>query len=267
MPREHAIRPAVCAGTFYPGVRLALDTAVRGYLSEVPTGSANEAAPKALIAPHAGYVYSGPVAACAYARLGERRGRITRVVLIGPSHRVFLRGLAAPDVDAFATPLGDVPVDRAWLARALALPQVQVSNRAHAGEHSLEVQLPFLQVTLGAFALVPLVAGDASAEEVAEVLDTLWGGDETLVVVSSDLSHYEPYESARRLDAATAHAIESRYPEAIGEDDACGCVPIRGLLLVARARGLAVRALDLRSSGDTAGTRDRVVGYGSFAVG
>ena len=266
MARSRTVRPPAFAGTFYPGVAAALEEAVQRYLSAVPAGAAKEPAPKALIAPHAGYVYSGPVAATAYARLAARRGAITRVVLVGPSHRVFLRGLAAPDADAFATPLGDVPIDRAWLARAQALPQVQVQDRAHAFEHSLEVHLPFLQVALGEFALVPLVAGDASPAEVAEVLDALWGGDETLVVVSSDLSHYEPYETARRLDQATARAIESLREDAIGEDDACGRVPIRGLLVAARARGLRVRALDLRSSGDTAGPRDRVVGYGSFAV-
>lgn len=263
---ERAVRPAAFAGSFYPGAPAALDAAVRAYLAAAPAGAAAEATPKALIAPHAGYVYSGPVAASAYARLSARRGQIERVVLLGPSHRAYLQGLAAPGVDAFATPLGEVPIDHAWLARALALRQVQVLDRAHEFEHSLEVQLPFLQVALGAFSLVPLVAGDASPQDVAEALDLLWGGDETLVVVSSDLSHYEPYESARQQDGATARAIESLHPEAIGEDDACGRVPIRGLLVAARARGLSVRALDLRSSGDTAGPRDRVVGYGAFAV-
>jgi AmmeMemoRadiSam system protein B len=248
-------------------VRAELDAAVRRYMAAVPAGAASEPAPKALIAPHAGYVYSGPVAASAYARLAARRGAISRVVLLGPSHRVYLRGLAAPDVDAFATPLGEVPIDRAWLARALELPQVQVLYRAHELEHSLEVHLPFVQVALGAFSLVPLVTGDASPREVAEVLDALWGGDETLVVVSSDLSHYHGYEQARRQDAETAHAIEALRPDAIGEDDACGRVPIRGLLVAAEKRGLGVRRLDLRSSGDTAGPRDRVVGYGAFAVG
>lgn len=263
---ERSVRPAAFAGSFYPGAHGALEAAVRGYLAAAPRPVRGEPAPKALIAPHAGYIYSGPVAASAYARLAARRGEITRVVLLGPSHRVFLRGLAAPDVDAFETPLGSVPVDRAWLARALALPQVQVLYRAHELEHSLEVHLPFLQVALDAFALVPLVVGDAAPAEVAEVLDALWGGDETLVVISSDLSHYESYEDARQMDEATARAIESLRPEAIDEHDACGRVPIQGLLVAARARGLGVRALDLRSSGDTAGPRDRVVGYGAFAV-
>jgi hypothetical protein len=261
-----AIRPAAFAGSFYPGAPAALEAAVRRYLAEAPASEAGEPSPKALIAPHAGYVYSGPVAATAYARLAARRGEITRVVLLGPSHRVFVRGLAAPDVDAFETPLGAVPVDRASLARAQQLPQVQVLYRAHELEHSLEVQVPFLQVALGSFSIVPLVVGDASQDEVAEVLDLLWGGDETLVVVSSDLSHYESYESAQRQDAGTVRAIESLRPEAIGEDDACGRIPIRGLLVAARARGLRVRALDVRSSGDTAGPRDRVVGYAAFAV-
>lgn len=259
-------RPPAVAGTFYPGVPAALDAAVRRYLAEAPAAAPGESAPKALIVPHAGYVYSGPVAASAYARLAARRGAITRVVLIGPAHRVFVRGLALPDVDAFETPLGPVPVDRESLARVRDLPQVQVLDRAHEQEHSLEVQLPFLQVALGAFSIVPLVVGDASQQEICEVLDRLWGGDETLVVVSSDLSHYEPYERARRQDARTVRAIESLQPDEIGEDDACGRVPILGLLLAARARGLRVRALDVRNSGDTAGPRDRVVGYAAFAV-
>jgi hypothetical protein len=221
--------------------------------------------PQAIIAPHAGYVYSGPVAASVYARLAPARGVVTRVVLVGPSHRVPLDGLALPDATAFATPLGRIELDRESMNRALELPQVRVLHAAHELEHSLEVQLPFLQVVLGDFSLVPLVAGDASATEVAEVLDALWGGDETLVVVSSDLSHYHDYATARKLDAATTRAIETLDAAALGRDDACGRVPIRGLLELARARGLSPVTLDVRSSGDTAGPRDSVVGYGSWA--
>jgi MEMO1 family protein len=259
-------RPPAVAGSFYPAEPERLRAAVAGYLGEVAAHAGRTAAPpKALIAPHAGYVYSGPVAASAYALLAAQRERIERVVLLGPSHRVPLRGLAAPSVDAFQTPLGEVPLDRAALERALALPQVQVLDAAHAWEHSLEVQLPFLQCVLGGFQLVPLVVGEASPGEVAEVLELLWGGDETLVVVSSDLSHYYDYETARRLDAATSRAIEELRPEGLDEESACGRMPARGLLLAAKRHGLRARTLDLRSSGETAGPRDQVVGYGAYA--
>jgi AmmeMemoRadiSam system protein B/AmmeMemoRadiSam system protein A len=257
---ESVRRPAV-AGTFYPGERNSLEQTVRSHLRGAfrPTAS-----PKAMIVPHAGYVYSGPVAATAYAVLEKREPPIERVVLLGPSHRVYVRGLAAPSVTSFRTPLGDVPIDRAALESVLSLPQVHVMDEAHALEHSLEVHLPFLQVVLGSFSLVPFSVGNASAEEVAEVLERLWGGPETLVVISSDLSHYLDYERAKRLDEETTRAIETLQPEALGEESACGRVPIRGLLEVARRRGLVCRTVDLRNSGDTQGRRDRVVGYGSY---
>jgi AmmeMemoRadiSam system protein B len=261
MPR---VRPPAVAGHFYPEAPGALRASVRRELR----GARRErgAPPKALIVPHAGYVYSGAVAASAYARIEPLRGLTRRVVLLGPAHRVPVRGLAAPTADQFATPLGSVPVDREALDALLALPQVVVSDPAHAFEHSLEVQLPFLQELLGEFALVPLVVGDAEPQEVAEVLERLWGGDETLVVVSSDLSHYLDYDSARRLDAETSQAIVDLRPEALDPDRACGCIPVQGLLLTARRRGLRVSAVDLRSSGDTAGSRDQVVGYGAYLV-
>jgi hypothetical protein len=211
-------------------------------------------------------VYSGPVAASAFARIAPLRGRIRRVVLIGPSHHVALRGLAVPSAGAFATPLGDVPVDRAAVERLLGLPQVVERDDAHAREHSLEVQLPFLQQVLGEFALVPLAAGDASAEEVAEVLERFLDEPQTLIVVSTDLSHYHDYTTARRMDAATSRAIEELRPELLGRESACGRVAVGGLLVLARRRGLSVRTLDLRSSGDTAGPRDQVVGYGAYEL-
>ena len=246
-----------------PG-RKRLAEAVQSYLAaaEAP---ADAAAPKALIAPHAGYVYSGPTAGVAYARIAPARERIERVVLLGPAHRVPVAGLAAPDASAFATPLGEVPLDGAALERLLELPQVDVLDAAHAFEHSLEVHLPFLQTVLGSFSLVPLVVGDARPEEVAQVLESLWNGPETLIVVSSDLSHYQDYATAQRMDAATARAIETLQPEDIRYEDACGRVPIQGLLLAARRRGLRARTLDVRNSGDTAGPRDAVVGYGAWA--
>ncbi len=256
-------RPAV-AGTFYPADPRELRELVGCQLADAAEPAPDEAPPKALIAPHAGYVYSGPIAATAYRRLGPVAPRIERVVLLGPSHRVFVEGLAAPSVDAFATPLGEIPIDRESVERILALPQVSLLDAAHAYEHSLEVHLPFLQAVLPAFSLVPLSVGDATAEEVDEVLEALWGGPETLIVVSSDLSHYYPYETARRMDAATSEAIEALRPEGLDEESACGRVPVRGLLVAARRKGLRARTLDLRNSGDTAGPRGEVVGYGAY---
>lgn len=257
-----SIRQAAVAGQFYPGTAQELTAAVKRYLSQAtpPDGPA----PKAIIAPHAGYIYSGPVAATAYARIRAAAGRIRRVVLLGPCHRVAVRGLALSSAAAFATPLGKVRVDGEATQRLLVLPQVHVVDETHFQEHSLEVHLPFLQVILGDFVLVPLVVGDATADEVAEVLDAVWGGPETLIVVSSDLSHYRDYETARKLDQLTCRAIESLDPGAIGQDQACGRIPVSGLLQLARRRKLSAVSVDLRNSGDTAGPRDRVVGYGSW---
>jgi hypothetical protein len=256
-------RPAAVAGSFYDADPTALRASVAQHLRAA--GAARGPAPKALIVPHAGYVYSGPVAAHAYAELVPLRGHVRRVVLLGPAHRVALRGLALPEAEAFETPLGVIPVDTRAFALLADLPQIVRSDVPHALEHSLEVQLPFLQAVLGEFTLVPLVVGEASAEEVAEVLERLWSGDETLLVISSDLSHYLDYETARRLDAETCRAIEQLRPDALERDSACGRVPVRGLLVAARRFGLAPRTLDLRSSGDTAGDRRSVVGYGAWA--
>lgn len=266
----NAIRPAAVAGRFYPEDPRELEASVRRYLAGAKAdgapgaGAADLPVPKAIIAPHAGYVYSGPVAASAYARLLPARGKISRVMLLGPCHRVPVKGLALPAARAFATPLGEIPIDREACARLAELPQVEVFDASHAQEHSLEVHLPFLQVALGRFALVPLAVGDASDAAVAEVLERAWGGPETLIVVSSDLSHYLAYDEARALDAATAQAIEHLDGAAIGRDQACGRVPVRGLLALARKKHLAVAQVDLRNSGDTAGPRDQVVGYGSW---
>ncbi|RMG29197.1 MAG: AmmeMemoRadiSam system protein B [Gammaproteobacteria bacterium] len=257
------IRPPAVAGAFYPEDPAELAAMIDDYLAAADVAAPP---PKALIAPHAGYVYSGPVAAHAYAPLRQRAGQIRRVVLLGPSHRVPFRGLAAPTADYFRTPLGDVPIDRAAIERVLDLPQVSLRDDAHAWEHSLEVHLPFLQRVLGpTFSLVPLVVGDATYEEVQEVLDRLWDGDETLIVISSDLSHYHDYATARRMDTETSRAIESLQPYAIEYDQACGRIPVGGLLLAAREHGLSGRTLDLRNSGDTAGPKDQVVGYGAYA--
>lgn len=265
--RGPAVREPAVAGLFYPSDPDALREAVRTYLAEGRRRlrGSGVAAPKALIVPHAGYVYSGPVAGSAYATLAAQRDRIERVVLLGPSHRVAFRGLALSSSIVWHTPLGDVPLDRIGTAALETLPQVRVFDAAHAEEHSLEVQLPFLQEALGPFLLLPIVAGDATAEEVAQVIERMWGGPETLIVVSSDLSHYHDSATARTLDAATTAAIEALRPEGLDEDGACGRVPVRGLLVGARRHGLAAHTLDLRNSGDTAGSPDRVVGYGAYA--
>lgn len=254
--------PAV-AGSFYPADPGELTAAVDALLATAPRVATS---PKALVVPHAGYMYSGPIAATGYATLLPARHDITRVVLLGPAHHVAFDGCAIPRADAFRTPLGDVPVDSAARAALARMPDVVVDDRPHASEHSLEVQLPFLQRVLPSFALVPIVVGRCTAARVASVISAVWGGPETVVLVSSDLSHYEDHRSAARHDADTAASIVSYASDAIGPYDACGAYPLRGLLEIARERALVPSLLDLRSSGDTAGTADRVVGYGAFAL-
>ena len=260
------VRPAAVAGMFYPGTPAVLGAAVRAYLSEAGAPrAATPALPKALIVPHAGYVYSGAVAALAYRRITAGCRSIRRVVLLGPVHRVPIRGLALPPAKVFVTPLGSVDVDTEAVARVRDLPQVQFSEAAHALEHSLEVQLPFLQTVLDDFRIVPFAVGDASADEVAAVLERLWGGPETLIVVSSDLSHYHPYAVAQRIDRGTADAVLA-LDSSLGHEQACGATPINGLALCARRRKLHPELIDLRNSGDTAGDKSRVVGYAAFAL-
>ena len=244
---------------------MVLGADVRAYVADAAARLQGSAAqPKAVIVPHAGYVYSGAVAASAYARLAAGRDTIRRVVLFGPTHRVPVRGLAVPSVRAFATPLGDIDVDREAVASALALPCVCESDAAHAFEHSLEVQLPFLRAILADFKIVPFAVGDATPQDVADVIRLLWGGPETLIVVSSDLSHYHRYTEACEIDRATADAVLALSPT-LDHEQACGATPINGLLLCARTLGMRPELLDLRNSGDTAGDKSRVVGYASFA--
>ncbi len=256
-----SIRPSAVSGQFYPENPGALEHDVHAMLA---TAHSSGLSPKALIVPHAGYVYSGAIAASAYAALKNVAPRIRRVVLLGPTHRVAVRGLALPGADAFATPLGTVQIDSAAAKTIAHLPQVVVSPQAHAQEHSLEVQLPFLQTVLTDFKLLPLAVGMATAEEVAEVLELLWGGDETLIVISSDLSHYLPYDIAKRVDGTTVQSVLD-LTQGILHEQACGATPINGLLISARRHHLAPHLLDLRNSGDTAGPRDGVVGYAAFA--
>ena len=259
-----SVRPPAVAGAFYPGDAESLALEVASLLQQAGPPAGGATLPKAVVVPHAGYLYSGPVAATAYARLKAARGRVRRVILLGPCHRVAVRGLALPGAAAFATPLGQIPVDPEAAATARELPQVTVSEQAHAFEHSLEVQLPFLQAVLGEFSLLPLAVGDATAEDVAAVLERLWGGEDTLIVISSDLSHYLPYDVARRVDSVTARAILAMQ-HTLDHSQACGATPLDGFLLAAKRRGLTAELLDLRNSGDTAGDRSRVVGYAAFA--
>ena len=257
-----SVRPAAVAGAFYPDSAAALENTVSLLLMKVPRGASTR--PKAIVVPHAGYIYSGPVAASIYAPLRKLRDTTERVVLLGPTHRVSVNGLALPACKSFATPLGDIPVDQRAVAAIEDLPQVIFSDAAHAQEHSLEVQLPFLQMVLGEFSLLPLAVGEASPQAIAEVLERLWGGEETLIVVSSDLSHYLPYDAARKADALTAQHILELDPT-LDHRQACGASPLNGLLLAAHRHGLQAQLVDLRNSGDTAGDKARVVGYGAFA--
>jgi AmmeMemoRadiSam system protein B len=257
------IRPAAVAGMFYPGNPAVLASDLDRMLAEAAP-RALDISPKALIVPHAGYIYSGPIAASAYALLKPRAKRIRRVVLLGPTHRLAVRGLALPGAEAFSTPLGAVPVDQMAVRSIAELPQVTVSPEAHALEHSLEVHLPFLQTVLDSFTLLPLAVGMASPEEVAEVLEKVWGGPETLIVISSDLSHYLPYDAAAQIDGHTADTI-LRLEETVTHQQACGGTPVNGLIIAARRHGMKPHLLDLRNSGDTAGDRARVVGYAAFA--
>ncbi len=261
----HDIRPPAVAGFFYPDDPGALSDTVDTLVRTVKNRAVPDEPPFAIVVPHAGYAYSAPIAAEAYALLPRFRRQITRVLLLGPAHRVGFRGLAAPSSAAFGTPLGDVAVDRHAIAALSQLPQVVIRDDAHAQEHSLEVQLPFLQRALGRFTLIPLVVGMASPEEVAEVISVMTAEPGTLVVISSDLSHYLDYDTAGQLDRQTVDAIMKLDESAILDEGACGRLPIKGLLQVARTTGLTPELLDLRNSGDTAGSKDRVVGYASLA--
>ena len=258
--------PAV-AGTFYPARPDELRAAIGAATTDAVAAPPDAPVPKILVVPHAGYVYSGPVAASGFALLDPVRDRVERVVLLGPSHRVWFEGMAVSGADAFDTPFGPIPVDDELRERVRTLPGVIVDDRPHRDEHSLEVELPFLQVALDRFTLLPISVGDAPSDAVAAVIDAVWGGPETLIVVSTDLSHYHAYDEARRIDAATCAAIVAAREDRIGDRAACGARPLRGALRVAGRRGLAVRQIDVRTSGDTAGDRHRVVGYGSFAIG
>ncbi len=255
-------RPAAVAGMFYPGDPDELAASVDQLLAAAPTLDSPQ--PKALIAPHAGYIYSGATAAMAYASVAPWRSSIRRVILLGPTHRVAVDGIALPKTEAFATPLGNIPLDAATIAQLAKLPQIVFSDHVHAQEHSLEVHLPFLQRALDDFTLVPLAVGHTTPQAVAEVLDLLWGGPETLIVISSDLSHFLPYVAANQVDRDTCQHI-LQLDSHIQPEQACGAYPVNGLLLAARQHGLTPQLIDHCNSGDTAGDKQRVVGYAAFA--
>jgi hypothetical protein len=259
------VRPAAVAGLFYPQDPRELRDTISHLLDAAVPGSAGGPAPKALIVPHAGYVYSGAVAATAYRQLRDSGASIDHVVLIGPSHRVPMRGLAMPSVDAFETPLGEIPIDANARHRLRELGLAGISDAAHAAEHSLEVQLPFLQAVIPQFELLPIATGLAPPGQVTRALEAVWNGPSTLVVVSSDLSHYHTSAEARLLDDQTKGSILQRRSD-LSDEQACGACGINGLMEVARHKGLVVELLDQRNSGDTAGDRSRVVGYGSYAL-
>lgn len=259
------IRPTAVAGMFYPADPVELRDTVSRYLNtarEAPIDTTKT--PKAIVAPHAGYIYSGPVAAYAYHYVESIKDKIANVVLIGPSHRVPLLGLATSSADYFATPLGNIPVNRDLTEDINELPFVSELDQAHSMEHSLEVHLPFLQLTLNQFSLVPIVAGDASPEDVSQLISVACGSDDTLLVISSDLSHYHDYQTAKRLDQDTCDAIEALDIRSVDSQHACGYIPVRGLLAYARQHKLTATTVDCRNSGDTAGPKDQVVGYGSY---
>ena len=257
------IRPAAVAGHFYPGSAAELQSMIKQLMAQA---KAIGPVPKALIAPHAGYIYSGLTAAIAYANLLPLKDKISRVILLGPAHRVYIKGLGLSTATQFATPLGNIEIDQEAIKLLSKLPQVITSDAAHQQEHSLEVHLPFLQTLLSKFTLVPLVVGETSPQQVAEVLELFWGDPETMIIISSDMSHYHDYDTAKKIDAATTQAIEKLELEKIGPHQACGCRPVCGLLQLARTKKLSVKTLDVRNSGDTAGTKDRVVGYGAWSI-
>lgn len=261
----YQVRPPAVAGAFYPSEAGILSRDVNALLGAAKPRGGRErvSVPKAIIVPHAGYVYSGATAALAYARLSVGRQTIRRVILLGPVHRVAVRGLALPGAEAFATPLGEVRIDQSAVAAIAPLPQVVLSPAAHAMEHSLEVQLPFLQSALDDFTLLPLAVGDATPAEVAQVLETVWGGPETVIVISSDLSHFLPYRAAQVMDQGTVQSILDMQGT-LTHEQACGGTPVNGLMLAAKQHHLHPELLGLCNSGDTAGDKLRVVGYAAF---
>ena len=265
VPTKSRVRLPAVAGLFYPKDADGLRRTLRALLAAPSAPPANAHPPKAIVVPHAGYAYSGPVAAAAYRKLAGVSDAVRHVVLIGPSHRVRMRGLAMPSCDFLATPCGEVPVDEAGRRHLRELGLAGISDAPHAIEHSLEVQLPFLQAVLRDFDVLPIAIGQVPGGLVARALESVWGGPDTLIVVSSDLSHYHTHSEALELDGLTTRAILARRSE-LSDEQACGAEGINGLLEVARSKGLKVEVVDQRTSAETAGDASRVVGYGSYAL-
>lgn len=255
------VRKAAVAGLFYPKKEKELSQMVERFISEA---QADDIIPKALIAPHAGYVYSGPIAGTAYAYLKKTASAYTKAVVIGPAHRLAFSGVAAPSHDYFETPLGRVLIDRETITKLESLGFVQILDAAHAEEHSLEVQIPFLQKTLPEMSLVPLLVGRIESDRLSSLIGLLAEDQTNIIIISSDLSHFEEYSHAQALDQETSRSIESLEDKRISGEAACGVYPIRGLLQYAREAGLRVKTVDLANSGDTAGSKDSVVGYGAY---
>lgn len=262
------IRNPAVAGVFYPEDPGALQSMVEDFLNNIPASNTVKPhrQPRALIAPHAGYIYSGQTAAYAYKLLGTFRDTIKRIILLGPNHRVFVKGIAAPSCHYFRTPLGEVSIDQPVIERLCKQHLLHINDTPHEQEHSLEVHLPFLQILLPpSFHLVPLLVGEASTDQVSAILDQFWENSENLIIVSTDLSHFHPYRQAQAIDWQTTALIEQFSPNVEGEQ-ACGCNPLNGLLKLAHEKQAAIQTLDVRNSGDTAGDKQRVVGYGAFAL-
>ncbi|MGB1801307.1 MAG: AmmeMemoRadiSam system protein B, partial [Gammaproteobacteria bacterium] len=267
MNQAISIRPTAVAGSFYPKQASELNNMLEKFLSQYAVNdSVKITIPKAIIAPHAGYIYSGQTAASVYSNLEQVKDKIKRVVLLGPTHRVYVNGIALPSNTHFSSPLGNVSIDTESLKKISSHSFVDYIDEAHTQEHSLEVHIPFLQKVLNDFVLLPILVSNAAPEQVATILKELWGNDETLIVISSDLSHFLNYETANKTDSHTTELIEKFDYEHIGSKQACGCMPMRGLLKLAQEKNMTIQTVDLRNSGDTAGSKDRVVGYGAYAL-
>jgi len=258
------IRPAAVAGQFYAAEPQSLLTDVLQYLADV--NQPLNIKPKALIVPHAGYIYSGPIAASAYKLIEPFATQIKQVILLGPAHRVALNGVATPAADFFKTPLGNIKINTEFCNKAEQLNFVSKNKLAHSDEHSLEVQLPFLQTILNDFQLTPFVVGDCNSSDIANLLDLFFDFNETLFIISTDLSHFHDYKTAKQKDQLTSNAIEALQADKISYNDACGRNPLNGFLSLAKQKNLHVKLLDLRNSGDTAGDKNSVVGYGAYVA-
>ena len=258
------IKQADVAGMFYPGEEASLRQMVDGFIQKALSFDLR---PRAIIAPHAGYIYSGSIAGTAYKTIAAVRDQIENVIIMSPAHRFYLRGIALHMADAFATPLGNIPVNIGIVKKIKQFSSVQWEERSFIQEHGLETHLPFIQRAFKpGIKIVPMIVGECQESEVAEILESVWEDPRNFVIISSDLSHFHSYADAKKLDRNTVDLIQNLDSQSLDTEFACGHYPICGLLNLARNRKLKIKALDIRSSGDTAGSKESVVGYGSFAV-